>query len=380
MAYMGFQPGKAAPAGRPSGPDEPLAPELFARLQKQFGRVEVKKRGESFNYEEFASARPGQIQIRSQGELYYIRCPFCSRPGDGRLRAYVSHFYGQPHPVTGVPMTHLAQCWNENCFSEPGRSDEFELRLLGALATPLAPVSDAIGTPPAPFRPAMPGMCLPLSGLGLKHPAVEYVLGRGFDPDELARDYGASYCLDAKLEYRWALNRLVIPVHQDGKLAGWQARRIDEDKSFKYYSMPGWHAGDQLYNFDAARLGRCVVIAEGVFDVWAVGREGVALFGKDVSPGQMRQLSALVEVEPLVVLLLDPKEDSARGKAHAKLAPLFSDRVLPVVLPLRPPAEDLRAPLPPGQAADAGAMTREAVWARIIAQGDERGIRVEDYL
>jgi hypothetical protein len=120
-----------------------------------------------------------------------------------------------------------------------------------------------------------------------------------------------------------------------------------------------------------------MVVCEGVTDVWAVGRQAVALLGKTVSGAQKELLGAWARrTEGLLVLMLDPdawKDSAGRSSEHAafrrrellhELGRAAGGRLVEVVLP------DGRDP------ADLG---RKAVWAEIDRAAAAAGYRLEDY-
>ena len=55
-----------------------------------------------------------------------------------------------------------------------------------------------------------------------------------------------------------------------------------------------------------------VVVAEGMADVWRVGPGGVALFGKSISPVQIKLILRHLRGRPIVVLLDGDAEDEAK--------------------------------------------------------------------
>src|SRR5436309_1540253 len=74
------------------------------------------------------------------------------------------------------------------------------------------------------------GGCVPLTRLAElipDHPALTYLAGRGFDPGKLSRMYDVRYCPSST--FRWASNRIVIPIYQEGMLVSWQTRHIGDD-------------------------------------------------------------------------------------------------------------------------------------------------------
>ena len=95
-------------------------------------------------------------------------------------------------------------------------------------------------------------------------------------------------------------DRLLIPVIAGNVLVGWQLRRlVDLPKDPYKYLNSDMKKSAVLYNMDNAKFCRDIVICEGVTDVWRVGRNAVALFGKHCSPAQLEVTGA---VEPSEVM------------------------------------------------------------------------------
>jgi hypothetical protein len=252
-----------------------------------------------------------RLSISHAGEYYRINCPFCN---DTRFRLYVSHRYGQ-RDAFGRRMTFLATCFNETaCMSRPENQLDFREMLEsvdGVLER--AELRRGVIVPEEAREIQWPGPCTRLDDLRDGHPARAYVeLDRHFDADKIARMYGVSYCHNS--HYFLARNRLLIPVYQDGKLKGWQARHIGElrwkDKGLslppKYFSYPGMPRRQLLYNFDRAREYATGVIVEGPTDVWAFGGMATCTFGAAMADPQLDRFLAVFR-RRTAVLLYDPE-------------------------------------------------------------------------
>jgi hypothetical protein len=191
------------------------------------------------------------------------------------------------------------------------------------------------------------GDITPLAELPVTHKAVRYVVDRGFDPVVLSRDYGVGLCVRSDF-YAAMGGRLYIPVYKDGKLVGWQGRWVGDDWKLwgaqKYYNLTGFKKSRVLYGYDRARDARCVVVVEGVSDVWAVGAGAVALLGKTMSQPQRDLLKHWADKQGLLALMLDPgawtteqrDPKAARAKHDALMADLrrlFQGRVVEAPLP-----------------------------------------------
>lgn len=277
--------------------------------------------------EQFLRQRYGPVKhgAGKRGPELIVRCPVC-----GKRKLSVNANSG------------MYQCWH-GCMS--GHVDT----LLGDVR--LARATAAAAPKPAAVGFDSPGTLVPLSQLSEDHQARQYLVNRGFSPDELEANYGICYC-SAGHKYAHGLfdttNTILVPVYRDRVTIGWQSRllydphklddasceafgfRKDDDGDYikppKYFTMPGLDKGCMLWNMDWARQGNLVVVTEGVFDAVAVGRCAVACFGKGVTDAQ---LSALKYYWDLVVLLLDPGDADAET---AKLAGALAGRCVPVCL------------------------------------------------
>lgn len=369
MFRSSFKPGRPEEFAARDG--RPMAPGLHAALVRLFGDVRIRKQGELADFQVVMTADGPQSLIRSPGEIYAFDCPHC---GDTRKRAWVSYKYGQPDPATGWRMTHLVDCWNEECYREHNRRHEFQMLLLGYGRASLAPPDESRGRRVVRGPAVLPGLVQGLDELPATHPAVRYVASRGFDPAGLARDFGVGYCLDATDDCQPALHRLVIPVRLNGRLVGWQARRLDGKPKFKYFTMPGMQTSQVVYNWDTLPAARVVVLVEGVVDAWSIGPGAGALFGKDLKEGQYQLLQSLVPRQPAVVLLLDRDAREVAERTRTRLLPAFPGRVVVVTPPESCSREDCRSW--PVDKVDAGVMTREAVWRLIAGELVTQGVEV----
>jgi DNA primase len=82
-----------------------------------------------------------------------------------------------------------------------------------------------------------------------------------------------------------------------------------------------------LYNFDNAVQQPFVVICEGVTDVWRIGLEAVALFGKTLSPTQAQLICAHWKT---VIILLDGDALDAAREIAARLSGVSSKLIVPL--------------------------------------------------
>jgi hypothetical protein len=266
--------------------DDVLCPDLFFRLKRQFGKVIVVNRGVSLAMR--PSTIEGRSQVTSSGEYYRINCPFCN---DTRQRLYINHRWFE--------YRYMANCFNEACTTgELGklRLDQLHLWLFNTTGQVVLPVHSG-KTPDqdmsvlTEMRP--PDNCVRISALPSDHEAVKYISSRGYDPLCLEKYLGVGWIDDNATPIM--RNRIYIPVYQNDKLYGYQARVIKDDpdrRKQKYVNPVGMRKSRLLYNLDSARHQNVVVICEGPIDVWSVGPSGVAIFGSDCSSHQLEMIGA----------------------------------------------------------------------------------------
>lgn len=302
----------------------PRNPELYEFLRSRFGEVRIQAEGQPFRYT-IVDGESGRFVKRvDSGEEYAVCCPRC---GDTRFRLNVNHVLGTY--IEGMRMTKQVHCWNENChgldhmilseldLADPSASnrqfrdtDKQDKPVnLWDLANQCAEAIPAVHT-------------VPLSELTAGHPAVAYVVGRGFDPVYLSETYRVSVCEDTRSNMRMANRRLIIPIGYQGVCVGWQARVIDGYTPLtmrktikrmnwpyqepKYWTAPGSKRGFFLYNYDLAAYSDHVVITEGPTDAWRVGQCCVSLWGSQLTTAQARLVANTWGNRGSITLLGDP--------------------------------------------------------------------------
>jgi hypothetical protein len=247
---------------------------------------------------------------------------------------WINHRFGYYDPETGTNNLWLAICYNEDCL----RTHERRLALYNMLFDDCYnPKADILrpGKAPSlvPDHIESPGHCYPLDYIAANFPddpPCEYLRSRGFDPAWLGQTFKISVCSEPNPKFWQLAGRIIIPIYMDGKLRGWQARYVGEppDKQTpKYFSMPGMKKTQLLYNYDIARKFPFGVLVEGPTDVWRVGPEAVALFGKHISVMQ-KQLIAETWGNRAVVVLLDGDAVDEARRIYAELEGLVRHRVL----------------------------------------------------
>lgn len=133
---------------------------------------------------------------------------------------------------------------------------------------------------PASFTPAHLG-----DGMFAEQ-ARAYLRGRGLEPEELWRRYMVAWVADGG---EWH-GRIVIPWLHHGQVAWVQGR--DFTGMQQRWHNPGQSAKDGLvYNSKAIGTRRDLHVFEGVFNVYALGADAVALGGSSLSTKQAALLS-----------------------------------------------------------------------------------------
>lgn len=226
---------------------------------------------------------------------------------------------------------------------------------------------------------------IPPFALDDDHPAVQYLVKRGFDPYLIWEQFGVVYCDKAKPEDRsvgrlysrlpggmrqCAQGRLVIPIMMNGSRTGYQSRLIDKTENGKYMvwsdkeewivvreMMPDgtmkehfppstWHPegfaphkylnargssrNKLLFGFDQAvefnksreRKDRFCVLCEGPLDAAKMGPPAIALLGKNLSSFQAEEL-----LKQFSVICTCMDQDTAGGECFASIAKHLPGRV-----------------------------------------------------
>jgi len=147
-----------------------------------------------------------------------------------------------------------------------------------------------------------------------------YLKSRGLDPDEIEADWkvlgtGPVSTLDG-LDYKY---RILIPIFWEGQMVSFQTRDITEKSPFKYKACPIeyelTHHKDILYIHPEALAFNSIIVTEGVFDVWKMGKRSAAMFGISYKTSQITLLASLFDK---IIILFD--NDPMAQKQASKLA------------------------------------------------------------
>lgn len=346
--------------------DRPLNATLYKRLKDHFGTVRISNAGEAMIATDIELLGRPRLNVTQIGEYYQVCCPYCN---DSRFRLYIHHMYGRKMD-SGRRLNFLAVCYNETaCMSRPENQDDLRDTLNeidGVLSRArVLPGKESTAVVVADW----PGPCVPVAELKSNHPARQYLRDvRKFDVEYLSRRFDIRYCTDSR--YFLARDRLIIPVFDDKRLVGWQARYVGElewkNKSKhlppKYFTMPGMPRRLLLYNFDAAKRYETCIIMEGPTDVWAMGAMGVCTFGASMNNMQQRRVITVFR-DRTVVLLYDPEEFGSKAtRALVDTLELsLSGRLAVVKLP---------------NGTDPGSLDREFLRDYVYTEAKKQGVRV----
>lgn len=161
----------------------------------------------------------------------------------------------------------------------------------------------------------------PGAPLGAAH--KEYLRGRGFDPDWLAVEYGLlGTAPDEEWQGKFFGNRVIIPIRDSGgKVCSFQGRDITGESKLRYKGCPielsPLHYKRTLYGVEFARAG-FVVVVEGIFDQWRLGRGSVATYGTDLTRHQIALLAKFQRL--LFAFDSEPKAQEKAMKYARELA------------------------------------------------------------
>lgn len=210
--------------------------------------------------------RPGWVQID---------CPFCGLIGHFRMgynlhAGYVNCWACGKHPLPAV-VASLAQV-------SYGKAKDV-LRGVENVRTALKE-ADVRGTLELPVAASL---------MALRAVHREYLVGRGFDPDEISRDWGVNG-IGPVSGHKW---RLFIPIVYRGEMVSWTTRSISDRADRRYRSAK---ASQEVLNHKHLLYGEdhClhgVIVHEGPIDVWRTGAGAVATFGTDFTQAQVRRLA-----------------------------------------------------------------------------------------
>ena len=263
-----------------------------------------------FEQEGDKHCRPGWIQLV---------CPFCGRGsakhhlGYNLKKNYLNCWKCGAHSVASTLMEITGQSYREVKVLMDGLETDNAIREIierrGRLQLP-------VGVGPL---------------LGVHR---QYLEGRGYDPDAIAKEWGIQG-IGLQPELKW---RLFIPFYSRGEVVSWTTRSIAKNSTQRYISAaPEQEALNHkklLYGEDKARHAICVV--EGPIDAWKIGPGAVATCGTSYSRAQILRMARF----PLIGICFD-NEPAAQARAHDLLNQLsaFGGEVVNIQLDSKDPGE-----------------------------------------
>lgn len=331
----------------------PLNPALYERLLQEDPTCTVVSEGVPAEYyipnRKLGYTKKGHAYggVSSWGECYRINCPRC---GDTKGHLYFCYLAGARVKVKSSKQIikfsdSLCVCHRRHCNREDPKFKDW-LNSLKLYELPILDLSEnGIKTSTAPL-----GVCIETED-ELPNPTYpllsDYTPGyvrdwlfyeRHYDPALLQNDYGVGYCpegaefikkdtINGPCVARFLQERIVVPVIQGRSLVGWQARKIGSNcGTVKYLTSPNLSKSKVLYNLDTALLYNVVILVEGVFDVWRLGPQAVALFGTSISEIQKMQLKAIFGCNGGCLIFLD---SDANQKAYSLAVDLVTAGIFP---------------------------------------------------
>ncbi|HUV82818.1 MAG TPA: hypothetical protein VMW53_07080 [archaeon] len=150
-----------------------------------------------------------------------------------------------------------------------------------------------------------------------------YLLGRGFDPNRLARDWGLQGTgpisnLDGA-DYRF---RIIAPIQWNEDIVSFQGRSISDHAEAKYKACPinleTIHHKHILYG-NQTKWKSTGIVVEGITDVWRFGSSACATFGIKYKREQLR---IIVKSFTRVFIVFDP-EPQAQQQAEKMRSEIY---------------------------------------------------------
>lgn len=174
--------------------------------------------------------------------------------------------------------------------------------------------------------------------------AVDYLLGRHFDVEELTAKFGIMYAprgckwVSADSEGNKKQNvleqpKMFIPVYARRRLIGWQFRAIDSGLDMDRFYTHGSDLSNALYNMDRSKYYARICIVEGPADTWRVsqlsphGISGAGLLSKGLSDARIQICANLWGYFCEGYLMLDSmrKDEGNTPKVLTKMAQSLVD-------------------------------------------------------
>lgn len=208
------------------------------------------------------------------------------------------------------------------------------------------------------------GTTIPITRLPADHPAVEYLVDRGFDPARLEEQFEACYCTEAAPEDRATgvyysrlpggcrnspKGRIVFTVRMHGVRWGYQSRYIDKHENGKHLFWDGddwitvseeFEDGSSVSYFPKSERfpqgfspHKYINAVGGSRNKWLMGFDAAIAFNKDRSP---KERFCIIVEGPLDAGKIGPPAIALMGKAFSEqqasfVASAFGKGVIGVV-------------------------------------------------
>lgn len=126
-------------------------------------------------------------------------------------------------------------------------------------------------------------------------------------------------------------NKLVCPIEDEHGVAfAYQGRDMTQVARSRFYTTPGAKINQTLYNYKEAKRHKTVILVEGIFDAWRLGKQAVASFGHSLTDRQ-RQLLIQINSNHLVIAW-DPDAYAEAEKEAGELRP-YINKVSVLIMP-----------------------------------------------
>ncbi len=245
---------------------------------------------ELFQEHNIPLAPPGHRHVRTESGWIGVDCPNCS-PTSNKFRLGFNVNSG------------AAVCWNCGkldsvaVFATLARIEQrYAAKLLLGHRKPLGTVKNA------------PNGVLSLPSSGDLLPAHrQYLIKRGFDPDEIVETWGISG-IGPVSKLAW---RILIPIYDaNGDLVSWTTRAIGKDAKPRYVSAgldeESVNHKSLLYGSHLTR--HSIVVCEGPISAWGIGPGAVAVLGVNYSQDQLNEIGRY----PIRAICFDAVPDAQR--------------------------------------------------------------------
>jgi len=157
-----------------------------------------------------------------------------------------------------------------------------------------------------PFEKACPTKTciLPRNSVPLLNSHKRYLRKRGFDPDEIIREWG----ILGTNHIGPFMKRIIIPIFVNGRMVCFTSRDITEQADIRYKTCSIEESEipikETLYGIDKCK-GKKTIVVEGPMDVWRMGPGTVSTYGTQYTN---KQLEILIKRFKTVYVMFDPDE------------------------------------------------------------------------